>query len=102
MVEGLSAQATSAGYSVLSSFTLTANPLLIFSASTSGFTAAPSLAGDTAQGYATVCLSGNDNAHHRYGQSCTCADQNGSYSRLNLTVQAPFVNLTAGATTGCA
>ena len=101
-VAGLGAQADSTGYSLLSSFTLTANTLLIFSASTSGLTAARSLPSETAQGYASVNLTSNDNSQYSYGQSYIYADQNGSYSSLNSTIQASFVNLTAGATTGYA
>ena len=101
-VAGLGAQANSAGYSLQSSFTLTANTLLIFSASTCGLTAAHSLPGETAQGYATVSLSRNDNSQYSYGHSYIYADQNGLYSSLNPTVLASFVNLTAGATTGYA
>ena len=70
-VAGLGAQANGTGYNLQSSFTLTANTLLIFSASTSGLTAARSLAGEMAQGYATVSLSNNDNSQNSYGQSYT-------------------------------
>ena len=101
-VAGFGTQANSTGYNLQSSFTLTANTLLIFSASTSGLTAARSLAGETAQGYAAVSLSSNDYSQSSYGQSYTYDDQNGPYSSLNPTVQASFVNLTAGATTGYA
>ena len=101
-VAGLGAQANGSGYSLQSNFTLTANTLLIFSASTSGVTAARSLAGETAQGYASVNLSSNDNSQYSYGQSYAYVADNSNYTSLNPFIQASFVNLTAGDTTGYA
>jgi len=101
-VFGVGTQAYGYGSVLSSNFTLSAKTLLIFSASTSGITATRTLAGETAQGYASVNLNDNNNSQSSYGQSITSVGDNSNYSNLNPLIQASFVNLTAADVTGYA
>lgn len=90
------------GWALASNFTLTANTLLVFSANTSGVAAAVSLAGEKADGAASISLSASDGSQSSYGQSYMHAELGNPYGNSSPFVQAALVNLTGSSMTGFA
>ena len=99
---GVGTSAYGIGWALASSFTLTANTLLVFTASTSGVAASISLAGEIADGNATIFINSSNNSQNSYGQSYTHAEVGNMYSNSVPLVQASFVNLTNTSVTGFA
>ena len=91
---GVGTSAYSIGYALASSFSLTANTLLVVSASTSGVAAAVNLVGEKADGSAVIYLNNADNSQNSYGQSYVHAEIGNPYSSNVPFVQASLVNLT--------